>query len=149
MTGLAPGRIVYYVFDDAAAAEVTRRRTTGASIAERIKAGDTTLGEVAIRAPLPAQWPIGAQAHIGNPVRAGDICPAMIVATFPAEEQDQAAAGVHVNLQVFLDGCDVYWARLVPYAEWSGDAEEVPTPGTWHWMFAGQASRYTPTPPPA
>lgn len=143
MTGLVTGRIVYFVFDDASAAEVTRRRTTGASIAQRMAVEVLQrVDPLDVRFDHPIEvhgWPAGAQAHIGNPVRAGDVCPAMVVATAPDSHQ--------VNLQVFLDGCDVYWARGVAYEEWSGDAEALPTPGTWHWMFTGQASRYTPLPP--
>ncbi len=110
--GLKPGRIVYFVFDEQSAEEVMRRRTTGPSIAERLK--------------LQA-WPAGAQAHIGNDVLAGSICPAMIV----------AAWGTSVNLKVMLDGSDIYWATSVPF---SGEKQ----PRTWHWMFEGQATRYAP-----
>lgn len=119
MDGLTPGRIVYFVFDAQSAHEVMRRRTTSGSIAERL-------------APTPhpgaPQWPVGAQAHIGNDVRAGDICPAMVVASF---------GGDMVNLKVMLDGSDEYWATSVHY-----DADKLQR--SWHWMFAGQQGRYTP-----
>jgi hypothetical protein len=118
MDGLVPGRIVYFVFDQRSADEVNRRRTTGASIAERIKAN---------------VWPLGAQAHIGSHVSAGEILPAQIVRVSKAD-------GV-VNLKVALDGSDTYWAVDVPYGEWTPEAESLPPPRTWHWMYAGQASR--------
>jgi len=54
-------------------------------------------------------------------VRAGDICPAMVVATFG----DSIA-----NLQVMLDGADTYWATSVHY-----DADKLQR--SWHWMFDG------------
>jgi hypothetical protein len=117
MEGLKPGRIVYYVFGHLGADEVTRRRITGDQIASRL-ADD--------------RWPLGAQAHIGNPVSPGDICPAMVVAVFPG-----SGFGTSVNLKVMLDGTDVYWATSVRY-------DEAKTPGTWHWIFAGQNVRYQP-----
>lgn len=39
--------------------------------------------------------------HQGNEVRTGDVLPALVV---------RVNAGNSVNLQVFLDGPDVYWA---------------------------------------
>lgn len=114
MDGLVSGRIVYFVFTAAQADEVMRRRTNGPSIAERITA---------------ALWPIGAQAHIGNPVAEGTTCPAMIVAV--------NGSNGNSNLKVMLDGTDVYWAI-------SRDYDAAKTPGTWHWMFDGQQTRYTP-----
>jgi hypothetical protein len=113
MDGLKPGRIVYYVFSEQAATEVMRRRTTGGAIAERIE---------------QQAWPLGAQAHIGNPVSIGTIAPAMVVATFDSDA---------VNLKVMLDGSDVYWATSAPY-------DETKRPGSWHWMFEGQQTRYQP-----
>jgi hypothetical protein len=117
MEGLKPGRLVYYVFSHQTADEVNRRRTTGVSIAERIK--ETT-------------WPEGVQAHIGNPVAAGDIYPAMVVRVF-----DEAALSRSINLKVMLDGSDDYWATSVPY-------DEAKRPATWHWIFEGQNTRYQP-----
>lgn len=111
--GLKPGRIVYYVFSESTASEVNRRRTTRSSIAERIKS---------------AAWPVGAQAHIGNPVAAGDRYPAMVI---------RHHGSGSINLKVFLDGSDDYWATAVPY----NDGKMI---GTWGWMFEGQAQRYQP-----
>ena len=83
------GRIVHYRLTDQDAVEINRRRTTGTDIAERIK---------------HEEWPIGAQAHIGNHVTPGDTFPAMIVRTWDSTE------GSACQLQVFLDGNDTYWA---------------------------------------
>lgn len=115
MKGLIPGRIVYFVFDEAGADEVNRRRTTGASIAERLSGISALVGD---------SWPRGAQAHIGNPVSFGDICPAMVVRVHGA---GQDGVGDSVNLKVILDGTDVYWARDVRFAA----DKRV---GSWHWM---------------
>lgn len=130
--GLVPGRIVYFVFDAQRASEVMRRRTTSASIAERMKQ------EVQLRdgtQPAVFGWPAGAQAHIGNNVAAGDIYPAMVLRVWSTETGCS-------NLKVQLDGADEYWATSISY-------DAAKTPGSWHWMFEGQAGRYTPTPPPA
>lgn len=83
------GRTVHYMLSEQDAAEITRRRTTGADIAERIKAD---------------RWPVGAQAHVGNAVAAGDVFPMLIVRVWHQSEQGS------VNGRVFLDGSDEYWA---------------------------------------
>lgn len=59
----------------------------------------------------------GHQAHVGNEAHRGDEFPALIVREF-------TAGSSVVNLQVFLDGNDVYWATS------RGEAEE-PGPGRW------------------
>lgn len=54
--------------------------------------------------PAIVAWPAGAQAHIGNDVKEGDVFPMLIVrvwGNYPSSS---------VNGQVFLDGCDVFWA---------------------------------------
>jgi hypothetical protein len=95
------GRVVHYrlTADDAAA--INRRRTTPADIADKI---------------VDERWSIGAQAHIGNVAKAGDSCAAMVVAV--------ADYGHGANLQVFLDGNDVFWVQNRP----QGDDN-----GRWHW----------------
>lgn len=99
------GRIVLYALTAEDALKINRRRTTGASIAERIAA------------PV---WPIGAQAHIGNPVSVGQEFPLMVVAVRPLT--------FILNGQVFLDGNDVLWVV---------DAEQGPpgdaVQGKWRW----------------
>lgn len=125
MEGLVKGRIVYFVFDSYGADEVNRRRTTGGSIAQRIKHQ-----MVSADGPTEPQWPLGAQAHVGNEVRVGDTAAAMVVAVNGPE---------NVNLKVMLDGSDTYWATSVHY-------DSAKTARTWHWMFDGQATRHEPKP---
>jgi len=84
------GRIVHYRLSEDDAKQINRRRTDGASIAERMKAE-------------PAAWPAGAQAHIGNSVVEGDTFPMLITRTWGSTP---TAA---VNGQCYLDGNDVLW----------------------------------------
>ena len=86
--GLTVGRIVHYRLTDDDAVKINRRRTSGASIAERIAI---------------SQWPLGAQAHIGGTARGGDVLPMMIVAVCTGDAHG-------VNGQVFLAGNDTLWA---------------------------------------
>lgn len=95
------GRIVHYRLSAEDAAAINRRRTTPAAIADRI---------------VDEQWSIGAQAHIGNEAKAGQVSAAIVVAV--------ADYGVQANLQVFLDGNDVFWAQNRP----KGDKH-----GQWDW----------------
>lgn len=93
-------RTAVYRLTSGDAEKINRRRTTGQSIAERIKA---------------SVWPIGAQAHIGNPVSEGDQFPMIVVRV--------SLDGLSIGGQVFLDGNDTYWVQ----------AEVGNIPGTWHW----------------
>lgn len=95
------GRIVHYCLTTEDAEVANRRRTTRESIRVQMDM---------------EKWPVGAQAHIGNPATKGDILPMMIVKVDFATD--------HVNGQVFLDGADVLWVSLV--AEGEG-------PGLWRW----------------
>jgi len=97
------GRIVHYRLSADDATQINRRRTTGKSIAERIKG---------------TAWPIGAQAHIGNEVNEGDTYPMLIVRVCGPSAESA------VNGQVFLDGNDVFWAT----SRNVGDQ-----PGTFSW----------------
>lgn len=83
------GRIVHYMLSETDAEQINRRRTTGREIADRI---------------ATEKWPLGAQAHIGNVVKAGDVFPMMIVRVWGDSEVSS------VQGQVFLDGNDCYWA---------------------------------------
>ena len=112
MDGLVPGRIVYYVLSGQDAREINRRRTTGVSIAARIK---------------DSLWPLGAQAHIGNEVHEGDVLPAQIIMVW---SQDSGCS----NLKVNLDGTDAFWGTS---RNFSADK----TPGMWSWMYEGQQTR--------
>lgn len=85
----SPGRIVHYMLTAQDAEQINRRRTTGRNIADRIQA---------------EKWPLGAQAHIGNQAAEGDVYPAMIVRVFQPSDVGTS------NLQVFLDGNDIFWA---------------------------------------
>ncbi len=98
------GRIVHCVLSEEDAGAINRRRTTKASIAERI---------------TQKLWPLGAQAHIGNHVKAGETYPAIAVRIFGDSENPLA------SFQVFLDGNDNYWAIA--------RFESANLPGSWHW----------------
>ena len=99
------GRIVIYTLTDEDAAQINRRRTTGPEIARRIGAA-------------PREWPLGAQAHIGNTVEQGMTFPMLIVRTW-GEAPESAVQG-----QVFLDGNDTFWATSRVCGE---------RPGDWRW----------------
>ena len=100
------GRIVLYTLSANDAVQINRRRTSGESIAARIK---------------EEKWPLGAQAHIGNTASEGDVVPLLVVQVWP----DECGPGSHgVNGQAFLDGNDQLWVTSV--CEGTG-------PGTWGW----------------
>jgi hypothetical protein len=96
------GRIVHYRLSAQDAEQMNRRRTTGASIADRMK------HEVALNAYA---WPSGAQAHIGNDVKEGDTFPMVITRVWGSN------ADAAVNGQCFLDGNDVLWVTSVCVGE--------------------------------
>lgn len=107
---ISVGRIVHYRIGAQAVEQIMRRRTTGASIADRIKQQSVLIEG----GPVPA-WPLGAQAHIGSDVHEGDILPLIVLRVW---------SPTCVNGQVFLDGNDVFWATSV---------SEGTLPGTWCW----------------
>lgn len=78
------GTIVNYRLGEQDATEINRRRPTYSAASRRENDG--------------------AQIHVGNTVSAGDVYPAMVVRTWSLETSDT------VQLQVFLDGNDTYWA---------------------------------------
>jgi hypothetical protein len=102
--GLTEGRIVHYVISEADAAAINRRRISDVSYFENLLAG--------------------VQTHVGNYVVAGEHFPAIVVRVWPFEFVDHPG----VNLQVFLDGNDQFWATSVDYS----DPSEIQL-GTWHW----------------
>ena len=105
------GRIVIFKLTAAQAQQINRRRTDSKSIAERIaKNTDNT-----------SAWPIGAQAHIGNPASAGDYYPCIVVRVW-MDEFGPGKPGI--NGQVFLDGNDQFWVT---------SAAEGNEDGQWHW----------------
>lgn len=91
------GRIVHYMLSASDADQINRRRTDGRSIAARI---------------ARLHWPEGAQAHIGNPARAGQVFPMMIVAVDPPPAEGEPYVSA-VSGQVYLDGTDIFWAKHV------------------------------------
>ena len=110
------GRIVHYRLSADDATQIMRRRTTGKSIADRMK---NAIPPDAGRNTEPIfGWPAGAQAHIGNDVNEGDIFPMLIVRVWGPTVYSA------VNGQVFLDGNDVFWAT----SRTVGDQ-----PGTFSW----------------
>jgi hypothetical protein len=102
--GLAVGKIVRYVLTEQDAAQVNRRRVV--DLPKRI---------------IYSLWPQGAQAHVGNAVKAGAIVPAIVV-------YDHQVPDGRFNGQAFLDGNDTLWLSSVPNAE----GVDVPQ-GTWHF----------------
>ena len=114
------GRIVQYTLTEDDAKQINRRRTTGSAIAERIKNNGAEIGATT---NFPDQWPIGAQAHIGNTAYAGDIVPLLIVRVWP-DEYGPGQPGV--NGQAFLDGNDSLWITS------AGESPE-PKQGKWNW----------------
>ena len=98
------GELVLYTLSHDDALYVNARRVTPADVQDHV---------------LESRWPVGAQAHVGPAARDGMVQPALVV-------------GVHedgtVNLQVFLDGSDVLWAR----GKRAASAESGAHPGRWH-----------------
>jgi hypothetical protein len=80
------GRILHYRLTASDAQAINRRRTSGASIADRMKQD-------------PPAWPAGAQAHIGNTASEGDTVPLVVVRAWSSG----------VNGQALLDGNDTLW----------------------------------------
>ena len=91
------GRIVHYILSEQDAENINRRR---------------------VAKPYDPGWPPGAQAHVGNFVKAGEIVP-MIVCVVWTNEPNSG-----VNGQAFLDGNDSLWVT---------SAQQGTTPGTWQW----------------
>lgn len=91
------GRILIYKISPEEAEQINRRRT-----------------EI-------VDWPLGAQAHIGNSAQNGDEYPLVVVRVWP----DEFGPGIPgVNGQLLLDGNDTLWLTSVA---------EGTAPGTWHW----------------
>jgi len=99
---LSNNLIVNYKLSAENATQINRRRTNSTSIAERIK---------------EMIWPIGAQAHIGNEAREGQILPMVIV---------DILGDTCVNGQVFLDGNDQFWVI---------SAQQGNGPGNWNYFM--------------
>ena len=100
------GRIVHYRLSADDASQINRRRTSGASIALRMKTFAKSAEDTA-DPPVVYGWPEGAQAHIGNVATEGDTFP-MLVTKVWGDNPSSA-----VNGQAFLDGNDVLWVTSV------------------------------------
>lgn len=96
------GTIVHYMLSESDATKINRRRTDGTSIRDRIPLG---------------RWPLGAQAHIGETVHAGNKVAAVVVAVAKNGKTS-------INLQCLLDGSDVFYVK---------SAEHGNIEGTWCW----------------
>jgi len=99
---IANNSIVNYKLSKENAAQINKRRTNSASIAERIK---------------EKIWPLGAQAHIGNEAKEGQILPMVITGIW---------RDTGVNGQDFLDGNDTLWVTSAPQGN---------DPGNWHYFM--------------
>ncbi len=97
------GRIVHYRLSADDAAQINRRRTTGKSIADRMKLELDRLNHERDAGVQAFAWPAGAQAHIGNEAQEGQVFPMLITRVW-GETPESA-----VNGQLFLDGNDVLW----------------------------------------
>lgn len=100
------GRIVLFKVTEEQADQINRRRTSGSSIYDRIQS---------------KEWPVGAQAHIGNYVYSDQVFPMLIIRVWPDEFGPNFAG---VNGQVFLDGNDSLWVT---------SAGEGTAAGQWSW----------------
>lgn len=98
------GRIVHYKLSQHAADQINKRR----SDAHNLNGAGVTL----------ASQGLGPQIHIGNKVAAGDVFPAIVVRRWSDVPTST------IQLQVFLDGNDTFWATSV--AEGEGERQ-------WSW----------------
>jgi hypothetical protein len=95
------GQIVIYTLTQSDAEIITRRRTSADSVKNRLSRN-------------PPEWPEGAQAHVGDPVAAGDQVPLVVTRANPPS----------VNGQAFLNGNDTLWLTGVEVV-----SDQIPTPG--------------------
>lgn len=103
MTAPSTGRTVHYTLTDADADRINKRRD------------DYRNGPRVSRDPAIIINGDGAQVHVGNEARGGQMLPLLVVRVNP---------GGHVNGQVFLDGNDNLWVTSVA----EGDGR-----GQWAW----------------
>ncbi len=97
------GRIVWYKMANYEAQQINKRRQDAQNKMDWHRALST-----------------GAQIHIGNEVKAGQLYPAMIIIPWGITPESA------VNLQVFLDGNDTYWATSKCVGEKEGDYQWMP-----------------------
>lgn len=96
MTTVTPlvGRVVQYQLSEFDVEQINRRRRDFGAYRRMVATGLAT----------GTLHHTGYVAHVGNDVRVAETYPAIIVRTWGAEP------GSAVNLQVFLDGNDIFWA---------------------------------------
>lgn len=99
------GRVVYFKLSQQDADAINKRREDVSRNLETIRESS-----------------VGYQAHIGNPVQAGEICVMIITAIWSDD---------CINGKVLLDGNDDYWATSVN----RGEGEHQ-----WDWMPFQKAS---------
>jgi hypothetical protein len=104
---LTIGRIVHYRLSETDAQDINRRRHDF-----------MTFNRMYVKKEAGNPGATGHVGHFGNAVRPGDVFPAMIVRVFPGNPHDV------VNLQVHLDGNDLFWAT----SRHAGDGN-----GEWDW----------------
>lgn len=110
------GRIVIYKLTQDDADKINRRRTTGLSIAERMR---------------DDKWPTGAQAHIGDKVKAYSDLPMIITAVYDGPVEGSANI---IDGQVFLNGTDTFWAQGIEEDEGGdGSVDNDFLDGHWRW----------------
>ncbi|QFQ97466.1 hypothetical protein F9278_15985 [Streptomyces phaeolivaceus] len=102
------GRIVHYTLSGQDAEAINRRRRDSQAFRSNFS-GPSGPGDAGAD---------GHVAHVGNHAQEGDVYPAMIVRIF-GETPESA-----VNLQVSLDGNDVFWATSRTLGE---------GPSYWAW----------------
>jgi len=105
MTAIVPtiGRIVWYKMTNWEAEQINERRKHATSFMDWHRALKS-----------------GAQVHVGNKVNAGQLYPAMVVVCWG----DTPTSAV--NLQVFLDGNDTFWATSKSVGEKDGYYQWMP-----------------------
>ena len=99
---IATNCVVNYKLTDIDALHINSNRTSSVSIAERLK---------------QMIWPFGAQPHLGNLVKEGQVFP-MVITNIRGEDT--------VNGQVFLDGTDQLWVVSVCRGN---------SPGDWNYFM--------------
>lgn len=102
------GALVLYTLGEGDAADINRRRADAGAHGRKHPAHTAEAGE-------PGRT--GHVAHVGNGAQAGQVYPALVV-------RDWEEPSGTVNLQVMLDGNDVYWATSRTPGE---------GPGAWRW----------------
>ena len=104
--------LVFYMLDEADAEKITAWRENFAAF---------NAGMSGHKHPHRPGVPgsTGHIAHIGSPVRAGDVRPARVCAV-PDSESGR------LNLKVSLDGSDFYWATGVPQGDGPGEWTVTP-----------------------